>query len=464
MTSKNNPRLVGRSALLVILGFACVASLMADERPNILVIVADDLGYADLGQTGSRDIPTPHIDSIAHRGVSFTNAYVTASVCLPSRHGLMTGRYQQRFGVQTLDGPKYKGKAGLPASEQTLGQRLKRAGYRTGIVGKWHLGEPAEYHPNLRGFDEFYGFTGGSISYFPDGKNDLMRDRESVPKPEYVTDAFGDEAVDFIHRHQAGRFFLYLSFSAVHDPMQASQKYLDRFKHIEDPGRRVYAAMTAALDDNVGRVLAALRRHNLTESTLVVFLSDNGGAPQNWSENTPYRGGKYELYEGGIRTPFFLQWPGGGISAGQRRDSLVSALDIVPTVLSAAGIVTAPTDELDGVNLIPLLKGTQQALPRQRLYWRYGPYMCAMREGDWKLLKNGVGEDQNPRWQLYDLGRDPGEARDLADANPDRVVEMAAVFAAWDDTLPVARFIDQRLMDGIIWWRTRAPLPQDQQD
>ncbi len=427
-------------------------------RTNIVVIVADDLGYADLGCQGSREIPTPHIDSLARDGARFTSAYVSAPVCLPSRMGLITGRHQQRFGVQTLGEGNASG--GLPTTEVTLPELLKRRGYATAIVGKWHMGNEADSLPTTRGFDEFYGFLGGAIPYLP-GANErqvFYRNRTPIAKPAHTTDAFGDEAVAFINR-QAGPFFLYLAFNAVHVPMETIPQYEARFAHVTDPGRRIYDAMTSALDDNVGRVLAALRDRGLADNTLVIFLSDNGGAPQNWSDNRPLRAGKYELYEGGLRVPFLVRWPAGGVAAGQQRPELASALDVFPTVLAAAGEGPSSPNALDGVSLLPLLTGKSPAAPHDRLFWRYGPYMAALREGDWKLVKVGKGANKNPAWELYDLAADISEQHDLAKTQPERVARLAAVFEAWDRTIPPASAVDPRLLEGKIWWEKRALLP-----
>jgi Arylsulfatase A and related enzymes len=431
-------------------GFAAAGS----QPPNVLLIVADDLGVTDLGVLGKRDMLTPHIDSIKRQGTSFTQAYVTAPVCMPSRMGFMTGRYQQRFGMQTLGNDRI----GMPATEVNLGQMLKGRGYATGIVGKWHLGTNPEYRPNVRGFDEFYGFLNGNTSYYP-GSGQFWRNQEEIPKPAYLTDGFGEAAVDFVNRHAGRPFFLYLSFNAPHAPMQAPDHYLERFNHISDPGRRIYAAMTAAMDDSIGRVLAALREKGVADNTLVIFLSDNGGAPQNYSDNTPYRLGKYEIYEGGLRTPFFVQWKAGGVRAGAEIAEPVIALDIVPTVLAAVNASTDLVNPLDGVDLLPALRGERGRLkPDRRLYWRYGPYMCAMREGDWKILKAGVGENKNPAWELYNLAQDASEENDIAARHPEKLRQLVTAFEAWDNTLPPAIVMDQRLLDGTIWWRKRASL------
>jgi arylsulfatase A-like enzyme len=439
--------------------FACAALLLtaaafAKAPPNIVLIVADDLGVTDLSHYGNRDMLTPHIDSIARQGTAFTQAYVTAPVCMPSRMGFMTGRYQQRFGMQTLGNDRI----GMPASELNLGQLLKGRGYATGMVGKWHMGVNPEYRPTVRGFDEFYGFLNGNTPYYP-GTGQFWRNDREIPKPAYLTDGFGEAAVDFVNRHAGAPFFLYLSFNAPHSPMQAPAHYVERFKHIPDQGRRIYAAMTAAMDDAIGRVLAALREKGVEDNTIVIFFSDNGGAPQNYSENTPFRLGKYEIYEGGLRTPLFVQWKDGGVRAGATITAPVSALDVVPTALAAVNLAPDPVRPLDGVDLLPALRGQPGALSADRpLFWRYGPYMAALRVGDWKILQAGVGENKNPAWELYNLAQDAGEATNLAAHHPEKVRQLVATFEAWDKTLPPPVLIDKRLLEGTVWWRKRASL------
>ncbi len=441
--------------LPVLLGLvSSVFAATPPTRPNVLIIMADDLGFADLGFQGSPDIVTPHIDALTRRGVNFAQAYISAPVCMPSRMGMLTGRYQQRFGMQTLGNDAI----GVPASEVNLGQMLQQNGYVTGIIGKWHLGAQPEFRPNVRGFDEFYGFLNGNTPYYP-GSGKFWRNNTEIEKPAYLTDGFGDEAVSFINRHATQPFFLYLAFNAVHTPMQAPASYLARFSHIKDEGRRIYAAMAAAMDDNIGRVLATLREKGLEENTLIFFLSDNGGAPQNYSDNAPLRGGKYEIYEGGIRTPFLFQWTGGHVKPRAENTAVITALDILPTILAATNAQVDLKQPLDGVNLLPFLQGKERNVaPDRRLFWRYGPYMCALRSGDWKILQCGFGPNKNPAWELYNVVTDVAEAKDLAAAHPEKLRQMVAEFAAWDKTLPPATVMDKRLLEGTVWWKTRAAL------
>jgi len=420
------------------LGVSRQLSAQGKRRPNILLIVADDLGYAGIGCQGCTDIPTPNIDSLATNGVRLTNGYVSCPVCAPTRAGLMTGRYQQRFGLEFNPGPEATAASdyGLPLSEATLAERLKRLGYATGMVGKWHLGYRPEFSPPKRGFDEFFGFLGGSHPYLPGkGGGPILRGLEPVEEKEYLTDAFAREAVAFIEKHRREPFFLYLAFNAVHAPMEASEKYLERFKAIKDERRRIHAAMLAAMDDAVGQVLATLRKHRLEEDTLVFFISDNGGPTGvNTSRNDPLRGFKGQVLEGGVRVPFIVQWKG-VLPAGKVDDRPVIALDILPTALAAAGGSSVPEGKLDGVNLLPYLRGENPNPPHAALFWRFGE-QWAIRQGAWKLVQ----DRQAPRPQLYNLEEDVGESRDLFEKEPKRVRELTERWQAWNAELVAPRW------------------------
>ncbi|HVU88217.1 MAG TPA: sulfatase [Pirellulales bacterium] len=418
----------------------------ASRRPNIIVILADDLGYADLGFQGCKDIPTPHLDALAASGVRCTNGYVSGPYCSPTRAGLLTGRYQERFGHEFNPGgqAEERGNAGLPVSETTMADRLKAAGYVTGLVGKWHLGAAPKFHPQRRGFDEFFGFLGGAHAYFPErGAAPIYRGPEVVEEREYLTDAFAREAVAFIDRHQKEEFFLYLAFNAVHTPMHATDARLAKFSAIEDKQRRTYAAMTSAMDDAVGQVLDKVRSAGLTNDTLVFFFSDNGGPTMrtttiNGSRNTPLRGSKRTTLEGGVRVPFVVSWPG-KLPAGKTFDRPLIQLDVQPTALAAAGIEAQPDWKLDGVNLLPHLQGEASAGPHDTLYWRFGEQM-AMRRGDWKLVRYDALVDDGRQGtvspvRLYNLADDVGESRDLAADQPERVKELTAVWSAWNAQL-----------------------------
>jgi arylsulfatase A-like enzyme len=328
------------AALLAVLAGAARAAAPA-RPPNVVVILADDLGYEDIGVQGGKDIPTPHIDSIARNGVRFTRGYVSGPYCSPTRAGLLTGRYQQRFGHEFNEGTG-RLPFGLPLGETTFAQRMKALGYATAAVGKWHLGALPEMRPTRRGFDEFYGTLGNTPFVHPQLVDSRVGpDPRRVEDPAfYTTDAYADRAVDFIGRNKDKPFFLYLPFNACHTPMQATDKALARFKHIADEQRRLYAAMMSSMDDAVGRVLGALGAARLVERTLVFFLSDNGGPETkmgpNGSRNGALRGGKGDTWEGGVRVPFFVQWKG-RLPAGTTYTKPVIQLDILPTALAAAG-------------------------------------------------------------------------------------------------------------------------------
>jgi len=404
----------------------------APRNPNIVLIVSDDQGYADVGYQGCQDIPTPNIDSIAQNGVRFTDGHVSCPVCSPTRAGLVTGRYQQRFGHEFNTGPisgQPEGShIGLPLSQITIGNVLREAGYVTGVVGKWHLGMAPQFHPFKRGFDEFFGFLHGGHSYTDPGTggwNPILRGTEEVDEKEYLTDAFAREAVAFVDRHKEEPFFLYLPFNAVHTPMQAPDPYLERFPDITDTKRRTYAGMLAAMDDGIGKVLQKLRDVGVEEDTLVFFFSDNGGPTNaNGSINTPLRAGKGSMYEGGMRVPFCIQWPR-RIQAGTVYAQPIIALDVMPTAVAAAAGKMPDDRPIDGVDLLPFITGGE-GTPHERLFWRAGNNYAA-RQGQWKLVRLG---DAAP--ELYDLSEDIGEATNLADGKADVVNEITAAIAEWE--------------------------------
>ena len=415
-------------------------------KPNIVLIVGDDMGYHDIGVHGCEDIPTPHIDSLAKNGVRCTSGYVSGPYCSPTRAGLLTGRYQQRFGHEFNPGRDPSGDVGLPLTETTLADRLKAAGYATGMVGKWHLGLDRKFHPLNRGFQEFYGFLGGARSYFPlagagNAGSVMLRGYEPAAETEYTTDTFAREAVAFIDRHQKEPFFLYLTFNAVHGPMHATAKYLDRFQDVADEKRRTYCGMMSAMDDAIGQVLSKLDEANLTENTLVMFVSDNGGPqPVNASSNAPLRGNKATTWEGGIRVPYLVQWKG-RLPAGKTYDQPVIQLDMHASALAAAGITTDA--KLDGVNLLPHLIGEKTSPPHEALYWRFGP-QTAIRMGNYKLVK-ATGIEQP---QLFDLAADIGETKDLSAEKPEKVKSLTERYEAWNATLEEPRWIASQRLAG----------------
>ena len=401
--------------------------------PNVVIIVSDDAGYADFSLNGSAHFPTPHIDSIAKNGVRFSQGYVSASVCSPSRAGLLTGRYQQRFGHHLNIPPKYSETNGLPVEESTLADALKAQGYRTIALGKWHLGYAPNFHPLSRGFDEYYGFLQGARSYLALKKgtrlNQLLRDREPIPEEfDYMTDSLGEEAAAYIDTHAKAPFFMYLCFNAVHTPLHATKEKLGKASPDLSEKRKKLAAMTMSLDDAVGNVLAALNRNEITDDTIVVFINDNGGQTRSGCLNAPLRGRKGQPYEGGIRVPFVAQWPGHW-PAGMVYDHPVSALDLFPTALSAAGgDASAQEKPLDGVDLGPYLVSKEDALPHKTLFWQRRDNF-AVRDGDWKLVQEKGGA-----LELYDIAQDPSESKNLAAENPEVVARLKGLYEAWKAT------------------------------
>lgn len=409
-----------------------LAAWSADSKPNILFIVGDDMGFADVGFHGCKDIPTPNLDALAASGVKFTNGYVSGPYCSPTRAGLLTGRYQTRFGHEFNPGGTT---SGLPVSETTIANRLKSVGYTTGIVGKWHLGSTDAMHPQSRGFDEFFGFLGGAHSYFDVGG--ILRGKEPVKELDYTTDAFGREACAFIEKHKATPWFLYLAFNAVHTPMHATDDRLAKFARIEDKQRRTYAAMMFAMDEAIGKVRKTLADNGLEQNTLVSFISDNGGPTMkgvtvNGSSNLPLRGSKRTTLEGGVRVPFLVSWPG-KVKPGTYEKPAIQ-LDLHATALAAAGAQAT----IDGVDLLPFLNGEKSGAAHEALYWRFGDQM-AIRMGDYKLVRYDSNADtQSGRGEpvtapkLYHLSDDIGESKDLAAAMPDKVKELQAKWDAWN--------------------------------
>ena len=427
-------------SLLPILASACILApaFAAATRPNILLIVSDDQGYADAGFQGSPDIPTPHLDRLAAAGIRFTNGYVTHAYCSPSRAGLLTGRYQQRFGHE--QNPFYDPtdhREGLPMTETLLPARLQPAGYATGWVGKWHLGAAPEFAPQKRGFAETFGFLAGGHRYREWKVNaavgntaPIERHGAAIEEPAHLTAAFGREAAAFARRHRDEPWFLYLAFNAPHNPMEPTPERLARFASIKDPLRQKYAAQVSLMDDAIGETRAALRESGQEERTLVIFFSDNGGpaATINGADNTPLRGTKGSPYEGGIRVPFLMAWPG-RLAAGTTDDRPVSAIDVFATTLGVAG-VSMPTDrKYDSVDLLPFLTGAKTGAPHERLFWRNGGQF-AIREGDWKLVRVDGKPDE-----LYHLAQDIGETKNLARAQPAVAARLAAALNVWNKEL-----------------------------
>jgi len=426
------------SAALALVAFTLgvLAPLIVTATPpNILLIVADDMGYHDLSLHGNTNFPTPRIDALAAGGVRFTSGYVSAPICSPTRAGFMTGRYQQRFGHES--NPPTATTRGLSTSEVTFATLMKNAGYATGAVGKWHLGSDPEFYATARGFDSFFGFLGAGRSYFPIASPTSLEviSSNGVTQPEtgYTTDRFGQAATNFIGRHASEPWFLYLPFNAVHSPLDPDTARVARLASYSysSPDRKSQAAVTLALDDNVGLVLDTLDALNLATNTLVFFINDNGGDPDWPSDNSPLRDAKTSIYEGGIRVAWVMRWPA-QIPAGQVLTNPVISLDALPTALAAAGVPIPTSHPLDGVNLLPLVTGQTNALPRDTLYWRtwgrtFG--QSAVRRGDWKLHINNT----NSFVQLFHLNPDgTGEYNNLATNNPAKLLELMGAFSQWE--------------------------------
>jgi arylsulfatase A-like enzyme len=417
------------------------------RKPNVLVILADDLGYGDIGVHGGKDVPTPNIDALAATGVRCSNGYVSAPYCSPSRAGFLTGRYQTRFGHEFNPHVGDDKKLGLPLDQRTIADRLRGAGYATGLIGKWHQGFNADHHPQARGFDDYFGFLVGGHNYLLHKDAEakfgsaysfdmIYRGRELQKLDGYTTDLFTDEALAFMDRHEKKPWFLYLAYNAVHTPLEVLKKYGARVPDsITDKDRRGYLSLLVGLDDAVGRLTAHLRKTGRDKETLIFFFSDNGGSGRrpflayNTGVNTPLRGDKGQTLEGGIRVPFFVSWPG-KLPAGKTYDSPVIALDILPTACAVAG---AKADgDLDGVNLLPYLTGENTREPHEALFWRFGPQK-AIRKGRWKLVDwRDFETKKDSGWQLYELAKDVGEKKDLAAAQPKIVAELSAAWDAWN--------------------------------
>lgn len=433
-----------------------VSSRAADQRPNIVFILADDLGYTDVACYGSKYYETPNIDRMAAHGIRFTSGYTCGPNCAPTRATLMSGQYGPRAGVYTVGSVErfdwrsrplrpVDNVTQLPLSKITLAQSLKKAGYATGMFGKWHLGDGGEYHPGQRGFDEAIVSAGVHFDF-------VTHPPVEYPKGTYLADFLTDKGVDFIRRHKEGPFFLYLPHFAVHSPHQAKTNLIAKFNPKPPAGGHnnpAYAAMIASVDESVGRVLALLDELKLADKTLVIFSSDNGGVggyvregikkAGDVTDNAPLRGGKGMLYEGGIRVPYIFRWPG-KIPAGTVCDQPINSVDLYPTLLEAAGAERPPNYPLDGVSYFKLLTGGGKgSLDREAIFWHFPGYLGAgvgswrttpagaIRSGDWKLQEYF----EDGRLELYNLRDDLSQKNNLAAAQPDKVKELHARLTAW---------------------------------
>ena len=428
--------------LLVVAGAICSTSI-AFAQPNVVVIMADDLGYRDASCYGCIDFTTPHIDALAADGVRCTSGYVTHPYCSPSRAGLLSGRYQQRFGHE--HNPPYdeaNETIGIDSGTRLLPDVMRAGGYATALVGKWHLGAAKPFRPAQRGFTEFYGFLGGGHHYFqvqPDGKSyDSPMWRDHAPTDDqltYLTDDLTSEAEAFIRRHADEPFCLLLMYNAPHAPDHVTDEYMQRVSTIEHMGRRRYAALVQGVDAGVGRVRATLDELNLSQDTIVVFLSDNGGR-RGSADNRPLRGNKGWLHEGGIRVPFIVTWPD-QLPSGTTYDRPVSAVDLLPTAMAAADM--AVPDDVDGRDIVDYLAGERTEDPHETIYWRVcGGKGFALRCGDWKL----VHDVSMPQPHLYNLADDLGEDHDLAEQEAGILQELLTLYRAWNASLETPRWIE----------------------
>ncbi|WP_281612831.1 sulfatase [Flammeovirga sp. SubArs3] len=412
------------------------------KQPNIILIFSDDGGYADFGFHGSKEIKTPNLDKLAESGLIFSQGYVTASVCGPSRAGLITGQYQQKFGYEENNVPGYMSESsklldvdmGLPLDEKTMGDYMKKLGYKTAFYGKWHLGDADKYHPNKRGFDEFYGFRGGDRSYFaydkfphPDKK--MERNFGNYEEPDgYATDIFADEAIQFVEKNQDEPFFIFLSYNAVHTPLESTEEDLKRFPNLHGK-RKELAAMTWAMDRASGKLLDKLEELGLTENTIVVYTNDNGGpSDKNGSINFPLSGTKSNHLEGGIRVPFLMSWKG-QIKKNTSFDFPVSTFDLLPTFYAAGGGDVKDLVNVDGVNLMPYINGKNTAAPHENLFWKKET-RAAVRSGDWKLIRYS----DRPA-ELYNIKEDISEKNNLAYVEKEKVRELFKLLYEWELTL-----------------------------
>lgn len=460
--------------------------LLGQTKPNIILIYSDDMGYADLSITGNKYIQTKNIDAIGKEGISFTQAYTTAPLCSPSRAGLLTGRYQQKFGfeyqsstgaypnkrsVKNNNGPGYTHidvdtsdfeRRGVPVSELNLAEILKPNGYTTGVIGKWHLGFKKQFFPENRGFDYSFVFLGNTSLQYKDldskdfiskkvderhdslpltawtreGINALRENGKITDVNDYLVWKFRDKAIDFINDNKDKSFFLYLPINAPVPPLQVPKSYYDRVTNVPDDNKRAYQAFLLAYDEAIGKVLNRVKELGLDKNTIIIFANDNGNSTTRPGDNSPFSGGKFITYEGGIRTPYLIKWPG-HIKPGSVYDKVVSTLDILPTITAAAHVPLPAGKQTDGVDLLPYINGENTGTPHEVLYWKLGNY-AAIRKGDWKLF---IDTDKN-LLELYDLGKDLGEKNDLAKQFPGKVAELKSAYDTWHKALPAPLWVN----------------------
>ncbi|MGA9639585.1 sulfatase family protein [Flavobacterium sp.] len=463
-------------ALVSLFLISTMPILAQVSKPNILVILCDDLGYSDVGFNGSKDIITPELDKLAHDGTIFSSAYVAHPFCGPSRAALMTGRYPHEFGAPyNLPDMGMNMKDGVPVEETFFSNALQQAGYYTSAIGKWHLGYGEQFHPNNRGFDDFYGFLGGGHDYFPEdfkvkydaqikngNKNiyaylkPLTHNKEEVDEKEYITDALSREAVRVIKeaKEKQKPFFMYLAYNAPHVPLEAKEEDLKVFEHIQDKDRRTYAAMVYAVDRGVGQIVNKLKETKQFENTLIVFLSDNGGNIEHGANNFPLKGTKGDTYEGGFRVPMFFHWPN-KVPAGKRFDYVVSAIDLYPTFVKLAGATIPEGKKLDGKDIWSNFLDGKNTHKDDMIYavrYRFGFSDVGARKENYKIVKAGP----NSKWKLFDAKNDPSETKDLSGKFPKILKEMVDETKKWSESHVTPLWFDNKKGEEM-WFNTNMP-------
>lgn len=438
--------MIKKISTFLFLATILVASAQKNKQPNVIIILSDDQGWGDVGFNGATDIPTPNLNQLAKEGVVFSQGYSSHPYCSPSRAGLLTGRYQQKFGHENNPENEKQGEdtvVGLPQNELMISELLQQNDYQTCAIGKWHLGNAKKFLPNQRGFDDWYGFSGGGFNYWgrTTSKNrelGVMRDGKLVPENEltYLTDDFSNEAVNYIDKYSKNEkpFFMYLAYNAPHAPIQATKEYVDKVKHIENGERAAYAAMVVGMDAGIGKVIQKLKDTGEYENTLIIFYSDNGGHSHGAS-SYPYRGHKGMLFEGGIREPFLISWPK-KVKGSRVYKKPIIALDIFPTILSAANIEQPTSKKLDGVDLLPILTKKNKSLKERPMYWQYsGGEGYAVRDKNYKLIYSYYKKETF----LFDIDKDEYENHNIAVNHPEIVEKLKQKYIAWtkDNVTPL---------------------------
>ena len=442
MVAMTFTRILRLAAALAVVASSWIAPLSAQapaaSRPNVVLVITDDVGYADIGSYGAKDIRTPNIDSLARDGVKLTDFYANGPMCSPTRAGLVTGRYQQRFAIEAaLGGVTTAAEQGLPASGNSLPQLLKRAGYATALLGKWHLGYKPEYSPNAHGYDFFFGFKSGYVDYYQHtdgaGRPDLFENDKPVEEAGYMTDIITEKTTRFIQQNAARPFFVEVAYNAGHWPYQppdrpsvAPGNARHVMPHEEGTSTRAdYVAMMERADQGVGRILRTLDQLKLARNTIVIFTNDNGG---EWlARNAPLFNRKWTLWEGGIRVPALIRWPE-RLPAGKVSPQVGITMDLSASILAVAGVQVPADARLEGMNLFPILEGRAPVVERT-LFWRTntgGHNQKAVRNGDWKLMLDGN------HYLVFDVRKDVGERNDVANERQDLARRLASLLAAWE--------------------------------